>query len=72
MEQNRLPLALRETASPANLVERLATLATGYTPDPERELEEPSYYDYPVLKESTWRWEIIWYFFLGVSQPVAT
>src|SRR6266851_5871759 len=65
MEQNRLPLALRETALPANLVERLATLTTGYTPDPERELEEPSYYDYPVLKESTWHWEIIWYFFFG-------
>jgi formate-dependent nitrite reductase membrane component NrfD len=65
MEQNRLPLALRETASPANLVERLATLTTGYTPDPERELEEPSYYDYPVLKAPVWRWEITWYFFFG-------
>ena len=26
---------------------------------------EPSYYDYPVLKGPTWRWEIIWYFFFG-------
>src|SRR5713101_6580646 len=65
MEQNRLPLALRETASAANLVERLATLTTGYTPDPEREFEEPSYYDYPVLKAPTRRWESIWYFFFG-------
>src|SRR5450755_950443 len=66
MEQNRVPLALRETIPPANLVERLATLTTGYTPNLERELEEePSYYDYPVLKESTWHWEIIWYFFFG-------
>jgi formate-dependent nitrite reductase membrane component NrfD len=44
----------------------MATLTTGYTPDLERELqEEPSYYDYPVLKAPVWRWEIIWYFFFG-------
>ena len=28
-------------------------------------MQEPTYYDYPVLKEPVWRWEIIWYFFLG-------
>ncbi|MGZ3643171.1 MAG: NrfD/PsrC family molybdoenzyme membrane anchor subunit, partial [Ktedonobacteraceae bacterium] len=35
------------------------------TPDSEHELQEPSYYDYPVLKAPVWRWEIIWYFFFG-------
>ena len=43
----------------------MAALTTGYTPDPEREQQELSYYDYPVLKATTWRWEIIWYFFFG-------
>lgn len=47
------------------LVEQLATLTTGYTPDAKREQQEPTYYDYPVLKAPIWRWEIIWYFFLG-------
>src|SRR5215472_4277567 len=47
------------------LYESLATLTTGYHPEPERELQEPTYYDYPVLKEPVWRWEIVWYFFLG-------
>ncbi len=47
------------------MFERLATLTTGYTPDPTRELQEPTYYDYPVLKVPVWRWEIIWYFFFG-------
>jgi formate-dependent nitrite reductase membrane component NrfD len=66
MEQNRQPLVLRDSLSPDNLVERLATLTTGYTPDIERELEEEtSYYDYPVLKAPLWKWEIIWYFFFG-------
>jgi len=46
-------------------MEQLATLTTGYTPDPEKELQEPTYYDYPVLKAPIWRWEIIWYFFFG-------
>src|SRR5882672_1842976 len=45
--------------------EQLATLTTGYTPDPEAEEQEATYYDYPVLKAPFWRWEIIWYFFLG-------
>lgn len=48
-----------------NLAERLATLTTGYTPDTAREAQETTYYDYPVLKQPFWRWEIIWYFFLG-------
>ena len=47
------------------VAEQLATLTTGYTPDPIRELQETSYFDYPVLKAPIWRWEIIWYFFLG-------
>src|SRR3989440_8196830 len=49
----------------STLVEQLATLTTGYTPDPEGEQQEPTYYDYPVLKAPIWRWEIVWYFFLG-------
>lgn len=47
------------------VIEQLATWSTGYAPDPERELQEPSYYDYPVLKAPVWRWEIVWYFFFG-------
>lgn len=47
------------------LFEQLATLTTGYRPDPEQEQQEVSYYDYPVLKQPFWRWEIIWYFFFG-------
>jgi formate-dependent nitrite reductase membrane component NrfD len=65
MEETHLPQAFTEGLSPTNLIEQLATLTTGYTPDPERELQEPSYYDYPVLKAPLWRWEIIWYFFFG-------
>jgi formate-dependent nitrite reductase membrane component NrfD len=47
------------------LVERLAELSTGYTADLDEEQEQPSYYDYPVLKQPLWRWEIILYFFFG-------
>ncbi|GAC1348954.1 MAG: polysulfide reductase NrfD [Ktedonobacteraceae bacterium] len=47
------------------LVERLAVLSTGYTADLDEEQEQPSYYDYPVLKQPLWRWEIILYFFFG-------
>lgn len=56
---------VQERLLPAPVFERLAALTTGYTPDPERELQEPSYYDYPVLKEPVWRWEIMLYFFFG-------
>ncbi len=65
MQDTRLPQTIQQNLSPAILVERLAELATGYKPDPVQELEEPSYYDYPVLKQPTWTWEIIWYFFFG-------
>jgi formate-dependent nitrite reductase membrane component NrfD len=65
MEETRLSQLFTESVLPADLAERLATLSTGYTPDPERELQEPSYYDYPILKAPVWRWEIIWYFFFG-------
>src|SRR5258708_1653025 len=68
MEENRLlttTAPFREGFSSLKLAERLATLTTGYTPDAERELQEASYYDYPVLKAPVWRWEIIWYFFFG-------
>src|SRR5438309_3241295 len=65
MQETQLPQVIQKRLSPSNVVERLATLTTGYTPDPERELEEPSYYDFPLLKAPTWHWEIIWYFFFG-------
>ncbi len=65
MQKTALPQTIQENLSPSSIIERVASLATGYTPDPERELAEPSYYDYPALKEPTWGWEIIWYFFFG-------
>jgi formate-dependent nitrite reductase membrane component NrfD len=65
MQNTRLPEVIRENFTPDNMIERMAALATGYTPDTERELAESSYYDYPALKEPVWRWEIIWYFFFG-------
>jgi hypothetical protein len=65
MQEIWLPQIIRGNLSPPDLIDRLATLTTGYTPDPEREMAEPGYYDYPVLKEPLWRWEIIWYFFFG-------
>ena len=54
-----------DTPSTVGLVERLASLATGYTPNPVLEEQEPTYYDYPVLKEPFWSGEIILYFFFG-------
>src|ERR1041385_4588275 len=57
--------ALNRIAPSDDLIERMAELTTGYTPDPELEQLEPTYYDYPVLKPPFWGWEIIWYFFLG-------
>lgn len=65
MEEIRLPQIIPNRALPATIAEQLATIATGYTPDPEHEQQEPSYYDYPVLKAPVWSWEIIWYFFFG-------
>jgi len=65
MEQIRLPQEYTIGTLPATIAEQLATITTGYTPDSEHELQEPSYYDYPVLKAPVWRWEIIWYFFFG-------
>src|SRR3989442_14262078 len=71
MKETRFPITetsltgVQRLLSRSNLFEQLATLATGYTPDPASELQEPSYYDYPVLKAPTWHWEIIWYFFFG-------
>jgi formate-dependent nitrite reductase membrane component NrfD len=50
------------------LFEQLAALTTGYRPDPQQEFQEASYYDYPVLKQPFWRWEIIWYFFFGSKE----
>jgi formate-dependent nitrite reductase membrane component NrfD len=60
--RQRLP---EEPITSGALIEQLATLTTGYTPDPGQELKEPSYYDYPVLKAPVWKWEIVWYFFFG-------
>ncbi len=65
MEEIRLPQTSAVRLSPETIAERLAALTTGYTPDPEREQQESTYYDRPVLKAPVWRWEIIWYFFFG-------
>ena len=65
MQETGLPQTIMERLAPQDFVERLATLTTGYTPDPQQELQEPTYYDHPVLKEPVWHWEIIWYFFFG-------
>jgi formate-dependent nitrite reductase membrane component NrfD len=65
MQEFHLPQTIADPTSSSHLIERLASLTTGYTPDPKSELEEPSYSDYPVLKEPVWKWEIIWYFFFG-------
>jgi formate-dependent nitrite reductase membrane component NrfD len=65
MEETRLPQAIIDRLGPSRLAESLAALTTGYTPDIEQELQEPTYYDRPVLKEPVWHWEIIWYFFFG-------
>ena len=65
MHETQFPQVIQKRLSPSNAVERLATFTTGYTPNPERELEEASYYDFPVLKAPTWHWEITWYFFFG-------
>jgi formate-dependent nitrite reductase membrane component NrfD len=65
LEEMRLSQVSSNSDLPATLAEQLASITTGYTPDPEHELQEPSYYDYPVLKAPVWRWEIIWYFFFG-------
>jgi len=65
MQETRLPQTIMERLAPQDFVERLATLTTGYTPDAQNELQEPTYYDRAVLKEPSWHWEIIWYFFFG-------
>ncbi len=65
MAKARLPSTLAARLSTLNLGEQLATFTTGYTPDPQKELQEPSYYDYPVLQRAVWHWAIIWYFFFG-------
>src|SRR3989440_222782 len=65
MQETPFPQVIQKRLSPSNIVECLASLITGYTPDSEREREEPSYYDFPVLKAPTWHWEITWYFFFG-------
>ncbi|QBD82078.1 polysulfide reductase [Ktedonosporobacter rubrisoli] len=57
--------AVARTPGGNKVLEQLATLTTGYTPDPEQEQQESTYYDYPVLKQPIWRWEIVWYFFFG-------
>ena len=65
MEGIRQPQVSSNGNLPATLARQLVSVATGYTPDAEQELQEPSYYDYPVLKAPVWRWEIMWYFFFG-------
>lgn len=57
--------AISTAPSTQDTFEQLARLTTGYIPNPEQEQQEPGYYDYPVLKQPFWNWEIIWYFFMG-------
>ncbi|GLV59580.1 hypothetical protein KDH_64060 [Dictyobacter sp. S3.2.2.5] len=59
------PMSVPAITPRPGLLATLALLSTGYQPDPERELHEKSYYDYPSLKAPVWSWEIIWYFFMG-------
>ena len=65
MQETRVPQAIAERLSSFNIIERLALLTTGYTPDAGGEQQELSYYDRPVLKAPVWSWAIIWYFFFG-------
>src|SRR5579863_5162930 len=65
MQKTRLPQTITESLLTPDVIERLATLTTGYTPDRVQEQQEPTYYDYPVLKQPFWGWEIILYFFFG-------
>ena len=51
MAKTRLPQTLGERLTSLNLIEQLATITTGYTPNQSKELQETTYYDYPVLQE---------------------
>jgi formate-dependent nitrite reductase membrane component NrfD len=63
MTVTRFSTALTEPLSSFNLIERIAILATGYGLEDGQ--EQAAYYDYPVLKQPFWGWEITWYFFFG-------
>jgi len=63
VSDSNLPIV--SALSEDDILEQLATLTTGYTPDSASEQQEATYYDYPVLKAPFWRWEIIWYFFFA-------
>ncbi len=65
MQKIHLPQTITERLVTLDVIEQLATFTTGYTPDREQELQEPTYYDYPVLKQPLWGWEISLYFFFG-------
>src|SRR5258706_13384263 len=65
MKETPFSQAVTEQLTSSSMVERLAALTTGYTPNPLAEGKQPTYYDHPVLKQPFWRWEIIWYFFFG-------
>jgi formate-dependent nitrite reductase membrane component NrfD len=65
MEKTGLSRVKRAVPTEHEVVERLARLSTGYQPDSELEQETAAYYDYPVLKQPSWGWEITWYFFFG-------
>src|SRR5256885_1340733 len=63
MAETRFSTAITEPLSSFNLIERIAILTTGYGLEDEQ--EQAAYYDYPVLKQPFWGWEITWYFFFG-------
>src|SRR5437660_1771548 len=63
MQDTEFSRTITEPLPGQGLFEQLALLTTAYRPGVEA--EEPSYYDYPVLQQPFWGWEIIWYFFFG-------
>src|SRR2546425_5325546 len=65
MAKTEFSRTITEFAPGDGLFERLAMLTTRYRPNVEAEQAEPSYYDYPVLQQPFWHWEIVWYFFFG-------
>ena len=65
MEETGLLQVQRTAPTEHEIIERLAALSTGYQPNKEQDQEMATYYDYPVLKQPFWGWEITWYFFFG-------
>jgi formate-dependent nitrite reductase membrane component NrfD len=65
MEETGILQKQRTAPTEHEIIEQLAALSTGYQPAKELDQETATYYDYPVLKQPFWSWEITWYFFFG-------